>query len=312
MSRPSARPPVRPPAIVIDTDPGIDDAVTLALAARSPELEVVAVIATYGNAALAETTRNARAALARAGRPDIRVHAGGARPLSRPPVTGAAMHGPSGIGHAAVTPAPAVTPDPSALFRVLSAATAPVTLLTLGPLTDLAHALEEDAAMVARAVGRHIAMLGAFAERGAPDRLADFNAWADPDAAHRVLHAGLRTQLVPLDVARRMTTHARDVARLAASPDGLTQWLAAALRFSVEAHRAVRGVDGCALNDVLTLGEVLAPGLLGFEERQITVDLDEGERRGHTREAADGVLMPVATSADVARMRSLLGRVFKA
>ena len=309
MSQPTPGPPTRPTALVIDTDPGIDDAVTLALAARSPELEIVAVTTTYGNAPLAHTTRNARAVLAHAGRPDIPVHPGSARPLSRPPVTGAAMHGPSGIGYAAVTSLSPVTPDPSMLFHILSARTAPVTLLTLGPLTNLAHALDQDAAAVARTVRRHIAMLGAFAERGASDRLADFNAWADPEAARRVLRAGLPTELIPLDVTRRMTFQANDVIRMAASPDPVTRWLAGALQFSVEAHRAARGFNGCVVNDVLTLGEVLAPGLLRFEERRMVVDLDEGERRGHTRERENGVLVRVATDVDVPRMRTLLARV---
>ncbi len=298
-----------PIRLVIDTDPGIDDAVTLALAARSPEVEVVAVTTTFGNAALQETTRNARAILALAGRPDIPVHPGSDRPLARRPATGAAMHGPSGVGYAVVTPAPAVPPDPVALLRVLRSMDAPVTLLTLGPVTNLAHALDRDAAAVRRAVARHIAMLGALVERGAPDRFADFNAWADPEAARQVLLARLPTVLVPLDLTRRMALRAEQVARLAASADALTRWLAAALEFSVEAHRAVRGVDGCTVNDVLTLGEVLAPGLLTLAERRIVLDLDDGERRGHTRERENGVPVQVATDVDVKRMRALLARV---
>jgi len=297
-----------PVPVVVDTDPGIDDAVTLVLAARSPEIDVVAVSTTYGNATLAKTTRNARAALALAGRPGIPIYPGSERPLSRPPVSGAAMHGPSGVGYAAVTAAPPVPGDPAALLRVLRSVTAPVTLLTLGPLTNLAHALDRDPVTVKRRVARHIAMLGAFGVRGAAARFGDFNAWADPEAAHRVLQAGLLTELVPLDVTRRMVLHSEDVTRLAASPDGATHWLAAALRFSVEAHRAARGIEGCVVNDVLTLGEVLAPGLLSFEARRIEVDLDDGERRGHTREADAGALVRIATDVDVPRMRGLLAR----
>lgn len=300
-----------PIRLVIDTDPGIDDAVTLALAARSPEVEVAAVTTTYGNAPLPETTRNARAVLALAGRPGVPVYPGSDRPIARPRASGAAMHGASGVGYAAVTAAPALSADPLALLRVLGS-TAPVTLLTLGPLTNLAHALDRDAAAVQRAVIRHVAMLGAFAERGASDRLADFNAWADPEAADRVLRAGLPTTLVPLDVTRRVALHAGQVARLGASHDALTRWLAGALRFSVEAHRVARGLVGCVVNDVLTLGEVLAPGLLTFAERRIVVDLDEGEQRGHTREREDGVPIQVATEVDVERMRTLLARVLPA
>ena len=304
--------PSDPVHLVIDTDPGIDDAVTLALAARSPEVQIKAVTTTYGNAAIRETTRNARAVLSLAGRGDIAVHAGSEHPLTRPLDTGITMHGPSGIGYASVLAAPPVGADPLALLRALGAADAPVTMVTLGPLTNLAHALAQDEALVRRSVHRHVAMLGAFAERGASDRLADFNAWADPEAARQVLAAGLPTALVPLDMTRRVTLRAEYVARLASSADPLTGWLAAALAYSVEAHRAVRGLDRCTLNDVLPLGDVLAPGLLSYTERRILVDLDEGERRGHTREAADGVPVRVAIGVDVLRMKSLLERVFRA
>lgn len=298
-----------PVRLIIDTDPGIDDLVTLALAARSPEVNVVAVTTTYGNASLHATTRNARAVLEHAGRADIPVHPGSERPLSRPPVSGAAMHGSSGVGYAEVTAATSVTADPAALLRALESVAAPLTLLTLGPLTNLAHALDRDSSAVKRAVACHLAMLGAFSERGAPDRLADFNAWADPEAVHRVLQAGLPTTVVPLEVTRRMILPADHVARLAQSPDRLSRWLAGALRYSVEAHRRIRGVHGCAVNDVLTLGQILVPGLLTVEERRIEVDLDEGERRGHTRVREGGAAIQVATDVDVARMRALLTRV---
>lgn len=301
--------PATPVRLVIDTDPGIDDAVALALAARSPEVEIVAVTTTYGNAGLPETTRNARAVLALAGRPEVPVHPGAGRPWSRPLATGAAMHGRSGVGYAAVAPAPDVAPNRDALARILHSATAPVTLLTMGPLTNLAHALDQDRGAVRRAVTRHIAMFGAFDERGAHDRLADFNAWADPEAADLVLQAGLATALVPLDVTRRFTLRQDEVVRLAAAVDEVTRWLARALEFYVEAHRAARGVQGCVLNDVVTVGEVLSPGILRFAERRIGLDLDEGERRGHTREREDGVLIPVAVDVDVQRMRTLLQRV---
>ncbi len=299
-------------ALVIDADPGIDDVVTLALAARSPELKIVAVTTTYGNAILADTTRNARTVLELAGRPDVPVHPGADRPLARPLATGAALHGPSGVGYAPVATAPPVAPNPSALLDVLASAPEPVTLLTLGPLTNLAHALDRDGPAARRAVHRHIAMLGAFAERGATERLADFNAWADPEAADRVLEARLPTTLVPLDVTRRFTLAAHQVAGWAASANPLTRWLSAALRYYVEAQRAACGLEGCVVHDVLTLGEVLAPGLLSLSYRRIGVDLDAGERRGHTRERDNGVRVEVATEVDVARMRSLLGRVLKA
>jgi inosine-uridine nucleoside N-ribohydrolase len=298
-----------PLSLIIDTDPGIDDVVTLALAARSPEVDLLAVTTTYGNAPIAHATRNAREVLGLAGRPEVSVLAGSDRPLSRPLLTAPAMHGLTGVGYAPVPAAAPVTPVPLALLDALRAAPEPVTLLTLGPLTNLAHALERDPDVVRRQVRRHLCMLGAFTQRGSADRLADFNAWADPEAAHRVLQASLPTAMVPLDVTRRFTLSATDVERLGSSPDPLTAWLGQALRFYAEQQRA-RGAVGCAVHDVLTLGEVLSPGLLSFTTRRVMVDLDEGEPRGHTKERENGEPVAVATDIDCARMRALLERVF--
>lgn len=296
--------------IIIDTDPGIDDVVTLGLAARSPELEVLAVTTTYGNAALPATTRNAREVLRLAGRSDIRVRPGSDRPLVRPLVTAPETHGPSGVGYAPVAgPAP-VEADPAVLADELVRAPGPLTLVTLGPLTNLARALDADPALVRRRVRRHLGMFGNIAERGNTNRWADFNAWCDPEAAARILAARLPTLMVGLDVTRRMTLSADEVERVAAVPDPLASWLGQALRFYVEFHRRQERLDGCVVNDVLTVGELLSPGLLSAITLALAVDLDEGEHRGHTRERDDGTQIDVAMRVEVRRMRELLGRVF--
>ena len=126
-----------------------------------------------------------------------------------------------------------------------------------------------------------------------------------------MLRAGLATIMVGLDVTRRMTLAAREVDRLAASTDPLTAWLGDALRFYVEFHRGRERLDGCVVNDVLTIGELLSPGLLTLADLPIAVELDEGEHRGHTREREGGVMTSVATRVDVVTMRALLKRVFR-
>ena len=296
--------------IVIDTDPGIDDVVTLALAGRSPELDVVAVTTTYGNARLEVTTRNARLALEMVGRSDIPILPGADRPLVRSLVTAPETHGESGVGYATVTAASAVTPQPTALVTVLRDAPKPLTLVTIGPLTNLAHALETDADLVRRRILRHVGMFGNISERGNTNRWADFNTWSDPEAADRVLRARLPTVMVGLDVTRQMTLSRAEVAHLAESDDELTRWLGDALRFYVEFHNRQERLDGCVVNDVLTIGELVRPGLLILEERRLVVDLDEGDHRGHTREHVNGTATAVAMGVDIPRMRKLLGRVW--
>jgi inosine-uridine nucleoside N-ribohydrolase len=296
--------------IVIDTDPGIDDVVALALAARSSELEVLTVTTTYGNATLAATTRNARELLELAGRADIPVHAGAERPLVRELVTAPETHGPTGVGYAPVPEALPVTADPTVLLEVLASTREPVTLVTLGPLTNLAHALQADAEMVCSRVSRHLGMFGNMHERGNTNRWADFNAWSDPEATGVVLRSDLPTVMVGLDVTRRMTVTRAEVERLADSPDPLTAWLGNALRFYVEFHGAQERLQGCVVNDVLPLGELLSPGLLTLAQLRLDVNLGDGEHRGHTVESAEGTATQVAVGVDIPTMRQLLGRVF--
>ncbi len=300
-----------PRAIIIDTDAGIDDIVALALSARSPELRVVAVTTSYGNATLGATTRNAREALRLAGAPQIPVCPGSDRPLVRPLETAPETHGESGVGYAPIPPERAEdrTTDPAVLLAVLSQVDGPVTLVTLGPLTNLAHALARDSALVRLRVRRHVGMFGNMRERGNTNRWADFNAWCDPEASDVVLRADLPTQMVGLDVTRRMTLAADDVRSLAASADPLTRWLERALWFYVEFHRQQERLDGCVVNDVLPIGELIEPGLLGWHTFPLVVDLDDGAHRGHTRERENGTPTRVAMDVDVARMRELLQRV---
>lgn len=299
-----------PTAVIIDTDPGIDDVVALTLALRSPELYVRAITTVYGNAPLAAATRNARELLRLLQRSDVSLYPGADRPLHRPLVTAPETHGHSGVGYAPVPPVAPVTADPTVLVTLLRRATRPVTLITLGPLTNLACALAEDRQEVHRKVARHLGMFGNLYERGNTNRWADFNAWCDPEAADIVLRSGLPTTMIGLDVTRRMEFPASEVERIAAAEDPLVAWLGAALRFYVEFHRLQERLDGCVVNDVLPVGELLSPGLLSLREVPLAVDRDDGEHRGHTRRRSAGALTPVALEVDIRAMRSLLRRVF--
>lgn len=298
-----------PVPVVVDTDPGIDDAVALALALRSPELEVAAVTTSYGNGTLDLTTRNARHLLELLGRRDVPVIPGAAHPLLRPLVTAPETHGPSGVGYAPVPPAVPVAGRRDALIEALDRCRMPAVLVTLGPLTNLATALEADPAFVRSRVARHVGMFGSIGERGNAHRWADFNAWCDPDAVRAVIDAGLGTVMVGLDVTRRMTLAGEEVAGFAASRDPVVAWIGAALRFSVEIHRARDRLDGCVVNDVLPIGAVIADDLLTLAKLPLSIDLQEGEHRGHAIVSTDGAPTQVALDVDIPRMRGLLRRV---
>jgi inosine-uridine nucleoside N-ribohydrolase len=152
-------------------------------------------------------------------------------------------------------------------------------------------------------------MFGNINERGNTNRWADFNAWCDPEATEVVLRAELGTTMVGLDVTRRMTMTARQVDRLRTSNDRLVAWLGEALRFYVEFHKSQERLDGCVVNDVLPIGELIAPGLLTLAQLRLNVDLGDGEERGRTCEHAEGSLTMVALRVDVEQMQRLLSRV---
>ena len=293
--------------IVIDTDPGIDDAVALLLAARWPRCDLRAVTATYGNTELGRAARNARIVLARGGKPDVLVLAGADRPLSRPLVTAAETHGVEGIGDHGAAPPPPTHPSPSALLDAVRAAREPVTLITLGPLTNLALALRKDAPFLRERVVKHVMMGGAIAARGTATRLAEFNVWCDPEAAADVFAAGLRTEMVGLDVTRRLMMPAAAVNRLIQHPDADARWLGALLRFYVKFHREYEGLAGAVINDPLAVALALEPSWGTARAMPLRLELGEGESRGQTLVGAAGdPVVAVYEDFDVTAVHDLL------
>lgn len=294
--------------LIIDTDPGIDDCLALLLALASPELHVHAIVTVYGNTTLENATRNAREIVRRSGR-TVSVVAGSPGPLERPLVTAAETHGDTGLGYASLPETEPVEPKPEALLEVLAQLEEPVTLVTLGPLTNLAVAIAADPVLVRTRIRRHLAMAGNLAARGNTTPHGEFNVWCDPEAADRVLRAHLGTQWVGLDVTRHLTLMAEDVERLKTTERD--RWLRDALRFYVEFHRDFEDFDGCIINDPLVIAQLLTPGTVSFEEVGVRIHLGEGDDRGRVVAEEDGTPTAFATGARPAHAIELLGsRVF--
>ncbi len=270
-----------PVPVVLDTDPGIDDALALLLAARWGRCRLLAVTTSYGNTTLDRATRNARLVLARAGA-DPLVLQGADRPLARALVTAKETHGPEGLGdHAAGAPGP-VHPSPSALRDALRAAPGPVTLVTLGPLTNLALALRLDPGLVKARVGRHVMMGGNLEAAGNTGPHSEFNVWCDPEAAEEVFAARLGTEMVGLDVTRQLVLPAAAVHRLATHADADAQWLGRLLGFYVRFHEEVERLPGAVINDPLAVALAVAPELGTGDDIRVAVDRSEGPMRGRT------------------------------
>jgi inosine-uridine nucleoside N-ribohydrolase len=294
-----------PLPVVIDTDPGIDDALALLLALASPELDVRGVTVTYGSTVVEHAHRNAFALL-RLAQKRLPVGISARRPLKRPLAVGREAHGESGLGHAALSPAGSVLDYVRPLERVLADCAEPVALVTLGPLTGLALALRREPALVKAKVKRHIAMAGTVTTAGNITRYSEFNAWCDPEALSHVLAAKLPTELVGLDTTHQIVLSGADVGHLGETDDPKARWLFDALRFYVAFHKEYAGLDGCILHDVLPIAALIDPGVLSFRPMRLTVGLNDGDNRGRTSEAPEGLHALVAAEPSVQRVRALL------
>jgi inosine-uridine nucleoside N-ribohydrolase len=290
--------------IVIDTDPGVDDAVALMLALASPEVELRAVTTVFGNVALEGTTANAGRILALCDRSDVPVAAGAARPLVHPQRERAEQwHGGDGLGgRAAALPAPAADPDPRTavemLAAVLRASDQPVTLVPIGPLTNIALLLAVHPDLAPR-IGR-IVWMGGSLGAGNTSGVAEFNAHCDPEAAHRVLtQADVPITMVPLDLTLRCPAGPEWIESLAEAGPRCAA-LAAVITHYRAAFRERYGVDAVAVHDAVAVLEAVLPGTLRTTAMPIAVACDLGPARGATvgMPGGGGPQVQVALDAD--------------
>ena len=290
-----------PLPIIIDTDPGIDDCLALLLALNSPELDVRAISISYGNTIVENAYRNCVEILRRANR-RVPIGIGARRPLKRHLEVAEDTHGPSGLGYAEVPAAGVILDYVRPLERLLEAQPEPVTLVTLGPITSFALVLRSNPDLVREKVSRHIAMIGNIEAAGNQTRFSEFNAWCDPEALATVLAAEIPTEMVGLDVTRKLILRANEVERLAQS----ATWLHDALRFYVEFHRKQEGLDGAVVNDVLAIAYLLQPEVLTFSDLRISVDVGDGQSRGRTKLDPKGSFARVAMEVQTPPVRRLL------
>lgn len=292
-----------PHRIIIDTDPGIDDCLALLLALNSPELDVRGISISYGNTIVENAYRNAVEILRKVRRTArVSLGIGARRPLKRQLQVADDTHGPSGLGYADVPPAGIILDYARPLERMLQAQPEPVTLVTLGPVTSLALVLRANPGLVREKVDRHVAMIGNIEAAGNQTRYSEFNAWCDPEALATVLGAEIPTEMIGLDVTRKVIMKGSEVERLSQN----SPWLYDALRFYVEFHRKREGLDGAVINDVLAIAYLVQPDVLTFSDLRLTVDLDDGQSRGRTKLNPKGSFARVAMDVHAPPVRRLL------
>jgi pyrimidine-specific ribonucleoside hydrolase len=267
-------------AIILDCDPGHDDAIALLLAIASPELDLLGVTTVHGNQTLEKTTANALRVLDLAGRADIPVAAGADRPLARELTVASHVHGDSGLDGPALPPAGRAPLGEHAvdfMVRTIAASPTPVTLVPTGPLTNVALLLERTGGAN---VDRIVLMGGAIAE-GNMTPAAEFNIWADPEAAQAVFHSGLDTTMIGLDVTHRAVTTPALQDRLRATGT-IGAFVADLVDFFAVYHRETYGWDGAPIHDAVAVVHVIRPGLVTTIESNVEIELESNLCRGRT------------------------------
>jgi inosine-uridine nucleoside N-ribohydrolase len=268
--------------IILDCDPGHDDAIALLLALASPELELLGVTTVSGNQTLDKTTANAIRVLDRVGRPEIPVAAGADRPFVRERQAAANVHGDTGLDGPELPP-PSRSPEHAHaiewIANTLAVADDRVTLVATGPLTNVALFLARYPELAAR-LERIVLMGGAIGE-GNVTPAAEFNIWADPEAAQRVFTSGVPLYMVGLDVTHQALLTPSHVRRLAAS--GAAGRLVADLYdFYAQFHRRRYGWEGAPVHDAVAVAHVIDDTILTTDYCGVVVDTDLELSRGRT------------------------------
>lgn len=303
--------------LIIDTDPGVDDALAIALAALNPDVDLLGVTTVFGNVPVATTTRNARGLLQLCGRPDVPVAQGAERPLVRAnPDFARRIHGEDRLsGQAVSLPAPVRAADEtdavSLLLSLLEAADEPVTLAPIGPMTNIALLLAAHPGIRSK-IGRIVAMGGALGF-GNITPVAEFNIWADPEAAHRVLvEESVPLVLVPLDLTHQCAVDAAWLERL-----GESGVVGAALKSMtgdyLDYYRQALGFEGIVIHDAVAIAEAIKPGILATESYPVEVDIGLGPARGATladrrtpRRESSARVVAIALDTDFDGLRSFM------
>jgi purine nucleosidase len=261
--------------IIIDTDPGQDDAAAIMLALGSPEIELLGITAVAGNVPLSLTSRNARIVCEMAGRTDIAVYAGADAPLSRSLRTAEHVHGKTGLdGPELFEPSFALQEKHAVDFLVetlMSQASGTVSLCPIGPLTNIALALQKEPAIAER-IQQIVLMGGGYFEQGNVTPSAEFNIYVDPEAAAIVFACGAPIVMMPLDVTHKVLTTRTRVDRIKAIDNHAARAMTEMLLFFERFDEEKYGTDGGPLHDPTTIAWLLKPEL--FQGRQCNVEIE--------------------------------------
>ena len=276
--------------VIIDCDPGIDDSLALMYALSSPELDVIGITVVCGNVPTDMGVENARKVCRLMGRNDIPVYAGAEAPLKRPLVTAQDTHGMDGLGETGFPLVPESEWPYDHLemsrqhgtagwsdgmgFIVKALSEGPLSIIAIGPLTNIAMALEYKPEVFDN-LERFVSMGGNFKSFGNCSPVAEFNYWVDPEAARYVFeHLNRTVEMVGLDVTRQIVLTPEMIAGLDRLDDPKADFIVKITRFYVDFHKKQEGIDGCVINDPLAVGYFLDKNLCSGIDAYTTVETE--------------------------------------
>ena len=274
--------------IIIDTDPGVDDAIAILLALRSPELKIEAITPVCGNVPLELTLPNALRLVEIAGRTDIPVAPGASHPLTRRLVTAKYAHGNNGLGGVDF-PAPTIKPSRETANEIISRLVrenpGEITIVAVGPLTNIATVLRSDPEIAGMIRG--IAIMGGSLSGGNVTPSAEFNFYVDPEAARIVFDSHVPLTMVGLDVTRKVLMHEPHIQMLEAAQNPVSQASGRIMRATMARMQAAHEPPFFAMHDPLTVASLIDPAILTLRDYYVEIEtsgeLTAGESVGYQR-----------------------------
>ena len=259
--------------IILDCDPGHDDAIAILLAARSPALDLRAITVVAGNQTLPKTLNNALKVCEFAGITDVPIAAGMSRPLVRDQITAGHIHGASGLDGPDL-PDPTLPPAPvhavDLIVREVLAAPGEIVLVPVGPLTNVASALLREPAIADKLAG--IVLMGGGVTRGNATPVAEFNIHADPEAAHVVFESGVPLTMVGLDVTHQSGGGEEERQRVRAVDNPVARLVDELLEFFGQTYRRTFGFASPPIHDACAVAQVIEPGVVRTRRSNVVVE----------------------------------------
>jgi purine nucleosidase len=261
--------------VILDTDPGIDDALAFVLLKAMPEVQLQAITVTHGNTTVEKCTTNALKLVELLGMQHIPVAIGANQPLVKALSVAEETHGDTGLGHA-VLPPPTITAvkenAANLIIDIVNANPGEITILCIGPVTNLALALLKEPSL-RKKIKNVVSMAGTIHYPGNATPSSEYNVFCDPESFDILLRSGIDLTIVPLDVTYQCLFTKDHVARLKGARTDIAEFIDRSTAFYMEFHAQYQGIQGCAINDPLAAAILVKPELVTFRDYYLDIEL---------------------------------------